>query len=100
MDDLSKRLVERSLGYHGLPLQKIWEGERGENNLSSMGIRKPDFSTYLRRQKYLSFHDRAKRLKLHQFIAKKANQLFDPSVEKTLVQSSDKELKTSKGKYF
>lgn len=70
-------LVEKTIGFHGLPLQKIWEGERGEADLTRLGIHSPDFSVYQSRQKILTFHDRAKRFKLHQFLAKKADLLFD-----------------------
>lgn len=77
MDRLNTHLISQSLGFHGQPLQKIWEGERGENDLNRIGILNPDFSTYQIRQKTLTFQDRAKRLKLHQFIAKKAKSLFD-----------------------
>ncbi|XP_052563411.1 tetratricopeptide repeat protein 14 homolog isoform X2 [Culex pipiens pallens] len=70
-------LVEKTIGFHGLPLQKIWEGERGESDLARLGIISPDFSVYQSRQKILNFHDRAKRFKLHQFLSKKADLLFD-----------------------
>lgn len=68
--------MAQSISYHGQPLQKIWEGERGENDLQLMGFAHPDFSIYQTRQKHLSIQDRTKRLKLHQFIAKKADFLF------------------------
>lgn len=80
MEHLSSSLVYKTLGYHGQPLQKIWEGERGENDLARHGVINPDFSTYQARQKSLTFQDRAKRLKLHQFISKKATNLFDISL--------------------
>lgn len=69
--------IARAISYHGLPLQKMWEGERGEMDLQQQGLMHPDYSMYQMRQKYLTFQDRAKRLKLHQFISKKANEVFD-----------------------
>lgn len=73
-------LISRCIGFHGQPLQKIWEGERGERDLMNLGVVNPDFSAYQARQKYFTFQDRAKRLKLHQFIAKKANMLFSQNL--------------------
>ncbi|XP_059618896.1 tetratricopeptide repeat protein 14 homolog isoform X2 [Phlebotomus argentipes] len=75
-EPLSSKLIEKSLNYHGLPLQKIWEGERGESDLAKWGVQNLDYSVYQSRQKNLTFQDRAKRLKLHQFISKNAPQLF------------------------
>lgn len=74
---LNTDLIARSISYHGLPLQKMWEGERGETDLQQQGLLRPDYSMYQMRQKYLTFQDRAKRLKLHQFISKKADEIFD-----------------------
>ncbi|XP_052864702.1 dentin sialophosphoprotein isoform X1 [Anopheles cruzii] len=77
---LSRALIERALGYHGKQLQKIWETER-HDELQQLGIESdPDFSVYMARQKHLPFCERAKRLKLHQFIAKNAQTLFDRSL--------------------
>ncbi|XP_058062623.1 tetratricopeptide repeat protein 14 homolog [Anopheles bellator] len=77
---LSRALIEGALGYHGKPLQKIWETER-QDELQQLGIQSdPDFSVYMARQKHLSFCERAKRLKLHQFMAKNAQTLFDRSL--------------------
>ncbi|KAL5281510.1 TTC14 family protein [Megaselia abdita] len=72
---MNKQLIANSLCYHGQPLLKIWEGERG-SELENIGIVNPDFSVYNFRQKNLTFQDRAKRLKLHQFLAKNAEDLF------------------------
>lgn len=74
---LNTELIARSISYHGLPLQKMWEGERGESDLQQQGLSRPDYSMYQMRQKYLTFQDRAKRLRLHQFISKKADEVFD-----------------------
>lgn len=69
--------VAKSIGYHGQPLQKIWEGEFGEQSLYHLGITNPDYSVYQARQRYFAFQDRAKRLKFHLFIAKKATEMFE-----------------------
>lgn len=88
---LNKKLVERSIGYHGQPLQKVWEGEHGEHgehSLHSLGITTPDYSVYFARQKNFAFHDRAKRLQMHSLIAKKANELFEVESTVELNESS------------
>uniref|UniRef100_A0A1L8DCD4 Putative tpr repeat-containing protein n=1 Tax=Nyssomyia neivai TaxID=330878 RepID=A0A1L8DCD4_9DIPT len=82
-DTLSGQLVEQSLNYHGMPLLKIWEGERGDSDLDKLGIQNPTFSVYQARQKNLTFQDRAKRLKLHQFMSKNATQLFNEKLMET-----------------
>ncbi|XP_065084214.1 tetratricopeptide repeat protein 14-like isoform X2 [Ochlerotatus camptorhynchus] len=79
---LDSELVERAIGFHGLPLQKIWEGERGDADLSRIGVSNPDYSVYQSRQKTLTFHDRAKRFKLHQFLSKKADSLYDSELNR------------------
>lgn len=79
MDDntlLNPALVAKSIGFHGQPLQKIWEGERGNVDLLKIGVVNPDYSAYQTRQKHFTFQNRAKRLRLHQFIAKNANLFF------------------------
>lgn len=90
MERLSAPLIMKSIGFHGQPLQKIWEGERGENDLINIGIVHPDYSTYQARQKSLTFQDRAKRLKLHQFIAKKASCLFDVGLHQNAKHKDEK----------
>lgn len=89
---MDSNLVAKTLCFHGQPLQKIWEGERGNNDLYRLGIKNPDYSIYAARQKNLTFQDRAKRLKLHQFIARKASALFDSSLvdESGLIKYKDK----------
>lgn len=74
---MNSEWISKSIGYHGQPLQKIWEGEHGEYNLYSLGVTNPDYSVYQARQKHFAFQDRTKRLKLHSFIAKKAEELFE-----------------------
>lgn len=76
---LDPKLVAQSLNFHGQQLQKLWENERGEDDLGNIGVPQLNFSTYQSRQKYLPFQDRGKRLMLHQFIAKEAPALFDAS---------------------
>ncbi|XP_055591995.1 tetratricopeptide repeat protein 14 homolog isoform X2 [Uranotaenia lowii] len=94
---LDPSLVEKAIGFHGLPLQKIWDGERGEMDLTQLGIINPNFVVYQSRQKTFTFHDRAKRFKLHQFLSKKADQLYD----KTLVVpvTKDRVTRTRPGEY-
>ncbi|XP_049533162.1 tetratricopeptide repeat protein 14 homolog isoform X1 [Anopheles darlingi] len=78
---LNRALVERALGYHGKPLQNIWEAEREDEELLRLGIGpNPDFSVYTARQKHLTFQERTKRLMLHQFMVKKASILYDRSL--------------------
>uniref|UniRef100_A0AAG5DE28 Uncharacterized protein n=1 Tax=Anopheles atroparvus TaxID=41427 RepID=A0AAG5DE28_ANOAO len=75
---ISRALLERTLGYHGKPFQKIWETSRREDELQRIGIgNDPDFAVYTARSKHLTLKDRAKRLKLHQFMVKNADTLFD-----------------------
>lgn len=77
MEDLNAQLIAKSLGYHGLPLQKAWEEEHGVSDLKKLGLVNLDFSVYLSRQKSLTFSDRAKRLRLHQFMCRKSTSLFN-----------------------
>lgn len=77
---MDPNLVEKAIGFHGIPLQKIWEGERGDADLSRVGVVNPDYLVYQSRQKSLTFHDRAKRFKLHQFLVKKADVLYDSAL--------------------
>lgn len=79
METLNGDLVTRCLNFHGQQLQKIWEAERGDADLTKHNIKDLDFMEYAQRQKHLSFQDRGKRLKLHQFIVKKSNMLFGPN---------------------
>lgn len=76
--DLNGRLIEQSLSFHGLPLIKSWNEEKGVNNLVRLGIQHNsiDTSVYHSRLKVLNFTDRTKRLRLHRFICQKADDLF------------------------
>lgn len=92
-------LVERSIGFHGAPMQKIWEGERGDSDLPRADV-KIDFEVYHGRQKHFVFQDRAKRLKLHQFLARKATALYRKPTKAELrmrQQGNDAGLKASEG---
>lgn len=88
--NINSQLVARCIGFHGQPLQKIWDGERGDKDLQKLGISNPDFTAYKFRQKYFSFQDRAKRLKLHQFIAKKASMLFNVNLANEHLLSTER----------
>lgn len=77
---LDASLVAQSLNYHGQQMQKIWESEKGEDDLTKIGVGGLDFAVYQARHKHLTFQDRGKRVKLHQFIVKEANALFDSSI--------------------
>lgn len=81
---LNKNLIAETIGFHGLPLQKSWDEERGSSDLKNMGIQNIDYSVYFTRQKTLTFTDRSKRLRLHQFICKKANLLYEEQPDTTL----------------
>uniref|UniRef100_A0A1A9Z9X2 TPR_REGION domain-containing protein n=1 Tax=Glossina pallidipes TaxID=7398 RepID=A0A1A9Z9X2_GLOPL len=71
-------LIKKALCFHGKPMQKIWDDERGAGDLQKMGVPEDgNYSIYMERQKYFTFQDRAKRLKLHQFLARKAPDLYD-----------------------
>lgn len=87
MEPLNSELVTRCLNFHGQQLQKIWEAERGDTDLAKQGVKDLDFLAYAQRQKHLAFQDRGKRLKLHQFIVKKANVLFNPNALDNILKS-------------
>lgn len=76
MEPLNSQLVTQAMNFHGQQLQKMWESERGEQDLSKNNIRDLNYEFYNKRSKHLSFQDRGKRLKLQQFIVKKANLIF------------------------
>lgn len=80
MESLNPNLVTQSLNFHGQQLQKVWEAERGEQDLLKHNIKDLNFELYNKRSKHLSFQDRGKRLKLQQFIVKKASVVFSKDV--------------------
>uniref|UniRef100_A0A182VTX2 TPR_REGION domain-containing protein n=1 Tax=Anopheles minimus TaxID=112268 RepID=A0A182VTX2_9DIPT len=74
---LNRALIQRTVEYHGKPLQKIWESELQPNELYTLGIDNGlDFAVYMARQKHFTLQERAKRLKLQQFIVRNANALY------------------------
>lgn len=86
---LNSEWIIKSIEYHGQPLQKMFEGEHGMQSLQNLGVHNLDFTLYQARQKQFVFQDRAKRLKIHSFIAKKANELFATDPAKECARSSD-----------
>lgn len=79
MESVNSQLLTRTINFHGQQLQKLWEGEFGESDLSRRNVKDLSFQVYGQRQKNLSFQDRGKRLKLQQFLVKKANSIFNLS---------------------
>lgn len=84
---LDASLVALSINYHGQQLQKTWEAERGEDDLGKIGVGALDYNAFQTRHK-APFADRGRRLRLHQFIAKEANMLFDTSLMEEAPSSS------------
>lgn len=79
MESVNNQLLTRAINFHGQQLQKLWEGEFGENDLTRRNLKDFNFQVYGQRQKSLSFQDRGKRLKLQQFLIKKANSIYNLS---------------------
>ena len=52
---LSAELITRVLNFHGQQLQKLWDSERGEADLTKNGVnvKELDFDVYQQRQKQL-----------------------------------------------
>lgn len=80
MEPLNFDLLAQSMNFHGNQLQKLWEAEHGDTSLFKGDVNDLNYQVYGQRQKYLTFQDRGKRLKLHQFIAKRGNVLFSRDV--------------------
>uniref|UniRef100_A0A182PUV3 TPR_REGION domain-containing protein n=1 Tax=Anopheles epiroticus TaxID=199890 RepID=A0A182PUV3_9DIPT len=77
---LDRALIQQAVGYHGRPFQKIWETERRLNELLELGVEhNVDYTVYMARQKHFTLQDRAKRLKLQQFMVRNANILYGVS---------------------
>lgn len=55
MESMDARLVAQALNYHGQQLQKVWEGERNENELVMLNLKDPSFEIYQQRQKTLRY---------------------------------------------
>lgn len=100
---LNKHLVEKILSYHGLPLIKTWNDENGAKSLINLGIQPNaiDTTLYHERLKNLSYNDRAKRMRLHQFMCSKSDLLFknfsinpmEMIIEKLLAGGGDKKMR-------
>lgn len=81
MESLNTGLLSQSMNYHGQQMQKLWEQEHGDADLIKRNVKDLNFQIYSDRQKHLSFQDRGKRLKLHQFIVRKSSALFAPDLQ-------------------
>lgn len=92
MESLNSHLLAKALNFHGQQLQKLWESEHGEHDLSRRNVRDLNFHVYGQRQKTLSFQDRGKRLKLQQFIVKKADAIFNNSLSTGQIAQSQGEI--------
>lgn len=53
MDSLNRELVAHSLDFHGQQLEKLWDSERGDDELHKMNLKDLDFDAYQQRQKSL-----------------------------------------------
>lgn len=86
MEPLNANLLAQSMNFHGNQLQKLWEAEHGETSLIKADVGDLNYQVYGQRQKHLTFQDRGKRLKLHQFIAKRGGVLFGKDMVATTVK--------------
>lgn len=79
-NELNRNLIAQTLGFHGMPLIKTWNEEKGSSDLVRLGIQQSavDTTLYHARLKVLNFTDRTKRMRLHRFICDKAESLFKP----------------------
>nr|CAG4641680.1 EOG090X05S8 [Eurycercus lamellatus] len=73
---MDPELVVQSLNFHGQQLTKMWDSERGTASLQVSTLRDLDYQVFQKRSKDLGFQERAKRMRMHQFIVDKAPQLF------------------------
>ncbi|XP_034665937.1 tetratricopeptide repeat protein 14 homolog isoform X1 [Drosophila subobscura] len=85
---MNSEYIGKAISYHGQPLQKIWDDERGGEELRQLGLTQMNFSVYLERQKYFTFQERAKRLKVHQFLTRKAVELYDRGLVANVMEDS------------
>lgn len=51
--EMDARLIAQALNYHGQQLQKVWEGERNENELAMLNLKEPSFEIYQQRKRTL-----------------------------------------------
>lgn len=82
---MDPELVVQTLNFHGQQLTKEWESERGAASIQSSSMKDLDYQVFQKRSKDLSFQERGKRIRLHQFIVDKAPQLF--KADKTAKES-------------
>lgn len=92
MEPLNSSLLAQSMNFHGNQLQKVWDAEHGDTNLMKNDVNDLNFQVYGQRQKHLTFQDRGKRLKLHQFIAKRGSVLFSKDVTAKKVVADEGEV--------
>lgn len=85
---MNANYIARALCYHGQPLQKLWDDERGIEDLRRLNLTQPNYSVYQERQKFFTFQERAKRLKIHQFLARKACDLYDKQLVGNVMEDS------------
>lgn len=85
---MNANYIARALCYHGQPLQKLWDDERGVEDLRRLNLTQPNYSVYQERQKFFTFQERAKRLKIHQFLARKACDLYDKQLVGNVMEDS------------
>ncbi|KAM8705503.1 hypothetical protein ACLKA7_009890 [Drosophila subpalustris] len=85
---MNANYIARALCYHGQPLQKIWDDERGVEDLRHLNLTQPNYGVYQERQKFFTFQERAKRLKIHQFLARKACDLYDRQLVGNVMEES------------
>lgn len=92
--------IKNALCFHGKPMKKTWADEHGNDDLHKVGVIEDDnYTVYMERQKYFTFQDRAKRLKIHQFLAQKSEDLYDSKQMKSEHASSASDLTMNKCKF-
>lgn len=77
------------MNFHGNQLQKFWEAEYGDANLTKNNVKDLNFQIHTQRQKHLTFQDRGRRLKLYQFIAKNGKSLFSKNLTRGKVVANE-----------
>lgn len=89
-ETIDSDFLKRTFGFHGIPLMKVWNEERGPNSLKNLEIH-PDYvdtSVYVAREKIPNNVDRMKRLRIHKFICRRAEKIFHEDDIKYLQNSS------------
>lgn len=75
---IDQKKVLKAFDFHGIPLMKIWTEENGLSSLSRLNIL-PDAvetSLYRTRQKFLNQNDNFRRLRLHKFMCRSAEDIY------------------------